>query len=447
MTLKQADNIHLIGVSGIGISAIAQWLLSMGKKVTGSDLKATDLSHRIENQGGKLVYGDHKAENVPDETQVIIYSPAIRDDNPERLIARENNITEISYPRALAELSQDYYKIAISGTHGKTTTTAMLANIFIQAKLDPTVVVGSIIPDWQSNFRLGKGKFIIFEADEYAKSFLHYQSDLAVILNIDNDHLDTYADLEEITATFRQFAEKLPSQGFCILNADNDGSISLAGSTQAQIRRYSLFQPEKIAWQQKGLIIEADLPDLGKIKIPVVGEHNLSNALAAVTAAQALEINKSAIKKGLIKFKGTWRRFQILGQINNSTIISDYAHHPTEIAATIRAAKLVFPKQKIVTIYQPHQKRRTKLLFTEIVEALKLSDKVYVTDIYDVAGRENYDNSVTAQDIVDKISQADYMAELIPKNEVIESLSQNNNIIIFMGAGSIHQMALKIIDK
>ncbi|MBU1148645.1 UDP-N-acetylmuramate--L-alanine ligase [Patescibacteria group bacterium] len=447
MTIKQASKIHVVGISGIGTSAVAQWLLSLGKKVTGSDLRATDLSARIEKKGAEITFGDHKAENVPNDAEMIIFSPAIPANNPERVKAQENDLTELSYPQALAELSHNYYKIAVSGTHGKTTTTAMLANIFIQAGLDPTVVVGSIISDWRSNFRLGKGKYLIFEADEYAKSFMHYQPDSVIVLNIDNDHLDTYSDLEDIIATFKQFVKKLPDHGFCILNADNDNSISLASATQAQVKKYSLLKPDKIDWQQKGMSIEADLPNLGKATIPVVGEHNLSNTLAALTAAQALEVDNLAIKKGLETYQGTWRRFEIMGQMNNSTIISDYAHHPTEIAATIKAAKQAFPDQSIVIIYQPHQKRRTKLLFTEIVEALKLSDKIYVTDIYDVAGRDNENDSVTAQDIVKKIDQAEYITELNAGNEVIKSLLKEKNIIIFMGAGSIHKMALEIIGK
>lgn len=440
--------IHFIGIGGIGMSALAQYYLNQGHKVSGSDLASSEITDLLRKKGAKVFIGKQKISNI--KTQIsksknclIIYSPAVQKNNPELKIARKLGIKCLTYPEALGELTKKYFTIAVSGTHGKSTTTAMLAVILIKAGFDPTVIVGTKLREFgNSNFRAGKSKYLLIEADEHFASFLNYWPKIIVITNIERDHLDYYKNLKNIKKAFCEFVGHLPPDGILVFNADDKNSKLKIKASRAQfkIQKYSLRQKEA--------------NKLRKI-LQVPGEHNVSNALAALTVARALGISDKISFKALSEYRGAWRRFEIKEfKIKNLKfkIVSDYAHHPTEIKATIRAAKEKFPGQKIWVVFQPHQIERTVSLFDDFVTAFDEADVVVLTNIFKVAGREKK-NPPKGKDIkalMSKIKkrrlQTYFISDLrkIPKflKKMLWQASYKKlgreDVILIMGAGDIY---------
>jgi len=396
----------------------------------------------LKKKGIKINIGKHKVKNLSKNTDLVIYSPAVQENNPELKIAQKNKIKCQSYPEALGDLTKKYFTIAISGTHGKSTTTAMTALILIKAGLDPTVILGTKLKEFNnSNFRKGKSKYLIIEADEWKASFLNYFPKIIALTNIEKEHLDYYKDINHILRTYQEYISHLPEKAVLIINKKDKNTLKLKTQfKKLKIKDY-FSNPRQI----------------GKLKkiLKVSGEHNILNALTALTIAQALKIPEKICFKALSEYRGAWRRFEESKlKIGNwrLKIISDYAHHPTEVRATLKAVREKFPKEKIWCIFQPHQYQRTFYLFRDFVKTFKQAidksniNKIIITDIYDVAGREkgNIKKKINSEKLVKEINKSS--AIYLPKQKIINYLKKNikgKEIIMIMGAGDIY----KIIDN
>lgn len=436
-------NIHCIGIGGIGLSALAQYYLKQGYRVSGSDKTASEMTAYLRKKGARVFIGEHKAKHVPQDAELILYSPAVQKNNPELTYAKKLNIKTLSYPEALGELTKSHYTVAVSGTHGKSTTTAMLALICVKAKLDPTVIVGTKLKEFKNtNCRIGKKIFkkgkplLIIEADEHFASFLNYSPDIIILTSIGKDHLDFYKTLSNILKTFKQYVSLLSKDGVLIANKDDENTRKIAKGRK--VRWYSLRQK-----------------DARKIQylLHVPGKHNVSNALAALTGARALNIPDAASFQALSEFKGTWRRFEIF-QLPRYTLISDYGHHPTEIEATLRAVRKKWPQNKIWLVFQPHQYDRTHRLFQDFVRVLKRApiDRIILTNIYDVAGREEkgIQSKVSCMKLAEAVNKT--TVECVPSFlSIISKLKKNlhkKDVIIVMGAGDIYdKLTVKLTNK
>jgi UDP-N-acetylmuramate--alanine ligase len=438
--------IHFIGIGGIGVSALARYYLGMGHQVSGSDLVSSEITAGLKKIGVRISIGKHKAENLPKDADLVIYSPAVPPTNPElkqayRIQNTKYFIQILSYPEALGELTKQHFTIAVSGTHGKSTTTAMLALILIKAGFDPTVIVGTKLKEFgDSNFRAGKSKYLVIEADEHMASFLNYWPKIIVLTNIEKDHLDYYKNLNNILKTFREYVGHLPKDGVLVINGD-DKNIRKIISNKFSIIKFQLKS--------------GDAKKLQKIlKIP--GEHNIYNALAALAAARALNIPDSVSFNALSKYKGAWRRFEIKQiKIPNRlkpktcTLISDYGHHPTKVRVTLEAARQKYPKRKIWCVYQPHQYQRTYYLFRDFVKVFKKAqiDKIIITDIFDVAGREEkiIKQKVSSEKLVKAIGKKNVI--YLANNKILEHLKSNlqgREVLIIMGAGDIYNLVSRL---
>lgn len=422
--------IHFIGIGGIGVSALARYYLEKGHLITGSDLDDSEITKELMKLGIKIFIGQKK-ENIHKDLDLIIYSPAVKKDNPEFKQAKKLKIKEIlSYPQALGKLTKEHFTIAVSGTHGKSTTTCMLGLLLIKAGFDPTVIVGTKFKEFNdSNFRMGKSKYLVIESCEHKESFLNYRPDIIVLTNIEEDHLDYYKNLNNILKAFKKHISYLPKQGFLIINKDDKNSINL--KSKVKIRKYSLKQKEAKKIKQI-------------LKVP--GQHNISNALAALEVARVLKIPDKVSFKALSEYKGSWRRFQIIR--NNPKIISDYGHHPTEIKATLEAVKEKWPNKTIWIVFQPHQHQRTYYLFDQFVESFNNANKVVLTDIFGVAGREDKriskkaDSKNLAKEIQKKGIETYFIKDFMKIPGFLKKKVKKNDIVLIMGAGDIY----KIVD-
>ncbi len=413
--------IHFIGIGGIGVSALAQYYLAKGNQVSGSDLVVSEITDFLEKKGIKI-FNRNSENNISKDIDLIIYSPAVRKDNPEIKKAKELKIKLQSYPEALGELTKEYYTIAVAGSHGKSTTTAMLGILMQNAGLDPTVIVGTKVKEFgNSNFRFGKSKFLVIEACEYDASFLHYFPKIIVITNIDKEHLDFFKTFANVKKAFKDFSKKLPKDGFLIENKNNKNLKT---------------EKEKIK---------------KVLKIP--GEHNVLNALAVLQVAKVLGVPEKISFKSLSKFEGTWRRFEIKkGKVGNKKIIliSDYAHHPNEIFASLSGAREKYPNKKIYCVFQPHQHQRTFYLLKDFIKVFRNSkiEKIIITDIYDVAGRETQkiNSEINSERLVEKIKKDSviYCATDNLEKYIKENIN-SGDVLIIMGAGDIYKLEKKFL--
>jgi UDP-N-acetylmuramate--alanine ligase len=422
--LTELRAVHFIGIGGIGISAIARMFHLEGKQVTGSDRGESKVTLELE-QAGIKVFLDQKAENVPARVDLVVYTLAIPPDNPEFVRAKELGVALLSYPEALGLVSAQKYTVGVTGTHGKTTTTAMLGKILIEAGLDPTAVVGSLVPEWNSNFRSGKSKYFVTEACEYRRSFLNLNPQAAIITNIDNDHLDYYKDLSDIESAFAEFAAKIPADGFLVCDPADERLASVLASAKCRIVDYMEYvsQSAPIALKQPG-------------------EHNQKDAAAALALAVELGVEEKTALNSLANFAGTWRRFEFKGKLPNGVMVyDDYAHHPTEIKATLQGAReLVGKDHKITVVFQPHLYSRTKLLLHEFADAFAAADLVLMPDIY--AAREINDGTISSRDVIGLIQAKGKDALYVPSfDELTKKLRDETaagkpgDMVISMGAG------------
>ena len=368
------------------MSALAQYYLSKGNEVSGSDLASSEITDFLKKLGVKIYIGANFKKNVPADADLVIFSPAVKPKNPEYRQAKKIKARMQSYPEALGELTKEYFTIAVSGTHGKSTTSSMIALVLERAGLDPTVIVGTKLKEFgNANFRAGLSKILVIEADEHFASFLNYWPKIIALTNIEREHLDYYKNLKNVLNAYKKYVSHLGKDGFLVLNEDDENISKVIFSIKNpvfQIEKYGLIQKE--AKQIKKVL-----------KIP--GQHNIYNALAVLTVARFLHVPDDITFKALSEFKGTWRRFEIKKGKTGITVVSDYGHHPTEVLATLKAVREKYPptgragaNKKIWCVFQPHQHQRTFYLFDDFVKVFRESpvDNIIITDIYEVAGRE-----------------------------------------------------------
>lgn len=437
----QAKNVHIIGLGGIGTSAVARLFLEQGARVSGSDMHVNSIIEDLKREGVDFRLG-HFSENIPRECDLVIYSRAIPATNVERQIASEQGMTIMSYPEFIGEIAKTKKTIAVSGTNGKSTTTAMIASILIEAGLDPLVIVGTQVPGWpKHNLHAGKGEWFVVEACEHLASFLNVKPDVAVITNITEDHLDYYRDLDHICETFNKWIAGVKSGGACVVNVGHDHCELQA---TASMIRFAV-QDRKIENTGQKFIVEDEVFDL---LIP--GEFNAENGAAAIMTAKCLGVSSEVCAKALKNFKGTWRRFERVGLWKGADIYSDYAHHPDAIEGTIEAFKEAYPKRRLVVVFEPHQRSRTKELFEEFVGAFDGVDELVLAEIYEVEGRDEGDD-ISSQQLVDRIKDRNVIDNVFfaPDYKAIEDYLRDHikpgDLLIFMGAGTIDNLARKLV--
>ena len=430
--IRRVMKIHFIGIGGIGVSALANYFLKKGYTVTGSDISSSEITEDLERDGAKVYIGPHNSKNVAANVDEVIYSPAIRLDNLEIIEAVNKKIKNHSYPEALGELTKQHFTIAVSGTHGKSTTTAMIGLLLEKAGLDPTVIVGTKLKEFgNSNCRVGKSDYFVIEADEHMASFLNYWPKIIVLTTIEADHLDYYQNLSNIIKNFEKYISHLPKNGWIVANRDDKNIRRAVAGKKYKKVFYSLRQKEAKKLKEK-------------LQIP--GDHNIFNALSALAVARILKIPDEVSLKALSNYRGAWRRFEIKSLMLNEkkiTVISDYAHHPTEIKVTLKAARDKYPRSKIWCVFQPHQYQRTYYLFDGFVKTFKKTpvDKAIITDIYDVVGRENQviKAKISSLKLVKKINKKNVI--YLPKKEILNYLKKcvsELEVLVVMGAGDIY---------
>ena len=449
------QHLHFAGIGGIGMSGIAEVLLNLGYTISGSDLKLSPTTDRLA-QLGATIYEGHAAKNVAG-AKALVVSSAVDESNSEVQEARRLQIPVIPRGELLAELMRLKYGIAVAGSHGKTTTTSMIATILSHAGKDPTVVVGGKVSSMGgSNARVGKSDFLVVESDESDGSFLKLSPILAIVTNIDREHLDHYADIEAIRAAFTEFVNKVPFYGAAILCLDSENvqsilpdvrrrTITYGRSAQADFRPYD---------QQTGdfhttFQLRSRTADLGEFRLNVPGDHNVLNATAAIAAAVELGVEPDIVREGLSKFTGVGRRFEVKGTIDGVAVIDDYGHHPTEILATLAAAKSIC-RGRIHVLFQPHRYTRTQHLMDDFARAFHSADHVVVLDIY--AASEKPIDGVTSVALVERMRQfghrgVEYAASAGAGVEAIARGAESGDIILTLGAGSVSQLGEKILES
>lgn len=447
-------NIHFVGIGGIGMSGIAEVLLNLGYRVSGSDVKESEVTRRLQTLGCEISYG-HQRENVK-EADVVVVSSAIRPTNPEIKVAEERLIPIIPRAEMLAELMRMKVGIAIAGTHGKTTTTSLIATVLGAAGLDPTVVIGGRLNSIGSNAKLGQGEFLVAEADESDGSFLKLMPTIAVVTNIDPEHLDYYKGIEEIKEAFLQFLNRIPFFGLAVLCLDHPNVQSLLPRLKKRFTTYGLttqadFHAEEIEFD--GISAAFDVlfhrEKIGRLRIRMPGLHSVYNALAAVATAFELDIPFQTVQEALKDFGGIQRRFQIKGEKKGVLIVDDYGHHPVEIVATLKAAKAGW-KRRVIAVFQPHRYTRTQTLFQEFLAAFYDADILILTDIY--AAGEDRIEGVEARALFEGIREYGHkdVTYLSNKKEIVDHLLRiiaPGDMVITLGAGDIWQVSEELVKR
>ena len=442
-------HIHFIGIGGSGMNGIAQVLLNQGFFITGSDLKESQTIENLRNMGAKVFIG-HKPENV-EGADVVVYSSAVKEDNVELLRAKELGIPTIPRGEMLAELMRFKYGIAISGSHGKTTTTSMIGTILGKTGLDPTVVIGGKLEAYGSNARLGQGDFLVTEADESDGSFLKLTPTIVTINNIDIEHLGFYKDLEDIKKAFIEFANKVPFYGAVAVNVDDPNTSSIIPFIEKKVIKFGLSKEADVRGHDLKLIngrYKFKVNDFGEIHLSIPGKHSVYNALAAISVALELEVPFCVIKESLENFKNANRRFEIKYD-NGITVIDDYAHHPTEIKATLSAAKEMFPDRRIIVVFQPHRYSRVFSLFDEFAKSFDIPDITFITEIYSAGEKEI--EGISGKALAEKTkkeSQKDvfYCKDIDECFKAIKNIVKDNDVILILGAGNITQLSTKLSE-
>jgi UDP-N-acetylmuramate--alanine ligase len=455
---RHFKNIHFIGIGGIGMSGIAEVLCNLGFQVSGSDLRKSKNTERLETLHQVKIYEGHRAENVGD-AEVVVYSSAVKEDNPEVVIAKSKGIPVIPRAEMLAELmTLKPYAVAIAGTHGKTSTTSMVATILGHAGLDPTTVVGGVVNTLGSNARLGKSDWFVTEADESDRSFLMLYPTVAVVTNIDKEHMESYKGMDDVVQCFTDFVNKVPFYGATILCLDDPNvqliipkikrrRVTYGLTAQADVSAHDIRYNENFGstfsvWKGKEV--------LGEINLPVPGKHNIYNALAATSVALELDVPFEKIAESFTSFQNANRRFQFKGEANGIFVVDDYGHHPTEILATLSAAKNGSGGRRTVVVFQPHRFSRTNELMNEFALAFNNADVLFVSDIY--AASETPIEGVTAEILTENIRRyghknAQYIGDIDGAAEKIIPFLQPNDLVITLGAGSITKLSDEILEK
>ena len=449
-------HVHFIGIGGISMSGLAHILIGRHFTVSGSDSHESELTDALEKEGCTCFY-KQEASNIHPDYDVVVYTAAISDSNPELARARELGIPTLTRAELLGQLMKNY-KVAVNvaGTHGKTTTTSMITEILLAGNCDPTISVGGILHSIGGNVRVGKSDIFVTEACEYTNSFLSFYPTIDVILNVKADHLDFFKDIDDIRHSFRLFAEKLPADGTLIINSDTPHYEDIIRDLPCEVITYGLeheadYTATDITYDTFGHPTFTCLhhgETTGTFSLKVPGIHNVSNALSVIALGEKLGMDDATIQKGLINFTGTDRRFQFKGNIGDITVIDDYAHHPTEIKATLTSAKN-YPHKKTWCIFQPHTYTRTKALLPEFAEALTLADHVVLANIY--AARETDTLGISSADLQKRIQELGTPCEYFPTFDEIENYLLENcqpgDLLITMGAGDVYQIGEKLLGK
>ncbi len=446
--------IHFVGIGGIGMSGIAELLISLGYKVSGSDIKSSAITKRLEKQGAKIFIG-HKKDQIKGAS-VVVTSTAISDDNPEVVQAKENLIPIIPRAEMLAELMRIKYSIAVSGAHGKTSTTSMVAEILNTAGLDPTVIIGGLLKSLDTNALHGKGEFIVAEADESDGSFLKYSPALAIVTNIDLEHLDYYKGIEDIKEKFVQFINSVPFYGLAILCLDNEHVQNILPKIEVRYTTFGMTaqadtQAKNIYFKnnQSFFTVIHNKEKLGEVTLNLAGEHNISNALASIATGLELNIDFNTIKNALEKIQGVKRRLEIKGDKKGILVMDDYGHHPTEIRATLEAVRKSYSDKRIVVLFQPHRYTRTKELFDDFTRSFYRSDILILLPIY--AASEKKIKGVNSEKLQQGIrshghKDVTYAADFDEALSILTKTIKKNDLILTLGAGDIYTLGEKLVE-
>lgn len=448
--LEKGAHIHMIGVGGISMSALAEMLLYLGYEVSGSDSSESALLKELETKGVKINIGQC-AENIKNP-DAVCYTAAISPNNPELVAAKKLGVPVMERAELLGALMELYkYPIAVAGTHGKTTTTSMLSLALLAADCDPTILVGGELAQIGGNCRIGGTDYLPFEACEYVESFLHFKPFLSIITNVEEDHLDYFSGINHIISSFEKFARLTSPLGCIIVCSDDKYACDVVQNVDKKVLRYGIedadadYTAKDIVFDEKGcgkFTAVKQGEELIKIKLNVPGRHNILNALAVIAAADFLGLDMEKISKGISDFGGTKRRFQRIGEVNGCEVIDDYAHHPTEIRATLETAKKM-TKNKVWVAFQPHTYSRTKALLDEFSEVLPIADRVLICDVF--PAREEYDGTIHSCDLAMKIDGAVYMNDMEAMERYLRANLEENDMLITMGAGDVYKIAYNIV--
>ena len=453
--IKKYKNIYMIGIGGVSMSGIAEILKHWGFNVTGSDANSSSITDKLNSKGIQVTIG-HNIDAVK-KSDIVVYSAAVKQDDPELVEAKKLNIPTVERAEFLGEITKCYKDtVTIAGTHGKTTTTSMVSLSFLESNLDPSIQVGAILEQISGNNKVGNSEHFIIEACEYVESFLKFNPKSAIILNIDNDHLDYFKTFENVKKAFIKYVELLPEDGFLVLNGDDSNCLDLQNHTKAKCITYGITNKHTDFFAVNIVFDDNGFPEFdvyqndkfySRIKLSVPGMHNVSNCLACIAMCHQYGISADSIKNALVNFRGANRRFEYKGMVNGAKVFDDYGHHPTEIIAT---AKSLMNKKynNSWVVFQPHTYSRTKNLLEDFAKALLNFDNIIVVDIY--AARETNTYGVSSKDLVDKIHSLGKTAEYIPDFEQCVNYVKNNvkenDIVLTLGAGTVTQIGPLLVD-
>ena len=447
--IQPNSHIYFIGIGGISMSGLAEILKDRGCQVSGTDIKESDVTKHLESLGISIHYG-HRAENITDDIDLVVYTAAIHPGNPELEAAKEKQIPLMDRARLLGHIMEEYqYSVAVAGTHGKTTTTSMVSEILLEAEKDPTITVGGILPAIHSNVKIGHSPYFVAEACEYFDSFLQFTPLVGVILNVEADHLDYFKTLDNIRRSFHAFAQRIPAGGLLVLNASIAHPEELEENLHCSVETFGL--KENACWQARNIVHEPngknsfDVYYQGEfytsVHLDIPGKHNITNALAAVASAHFLDIPAEVCARGLSHFTGVNRRFQRKGEKRGIVVIDDYAHHPTEIMATLSAARNV-RHNKLWCVFQPHTYSRTKNLFDEFGRAFGDADEIIVADIY--AARATDEGTISAAMLAERIAKeggnARYVGDFAAIRQHLETHCRTGDLLLTVGAGDVYKI-------
>jgi UDP-N-acetylmuramate--alanine ligase len=450
--------VFLSGIGGIGVSGVAKILREGGHRVSGSDLKGSPVTAELEALGIPVALGPQKAENVPPDAALVVCSAAIKPGHPEIEEARRRRIPVLKYAQILGRLMAGRRGICVAGTHGKTTTTAMIAHVLVAAGLDPTMVVGGDIPALGGTSRVGRSDLMVAEACEYDRSFLNLHPSFAVVTNIEEDHLDYYKDLREIRDAFRCFGNLVPPRGRLFTCAEDRGAVLTLSGLDAPLTTYAIDVPAdyravevSLAHGRPRYALEVGGARACEVALAVPGRHNVLDSLAAIAVAEACGVPPARAAEALAEFRGVKRRFHVIHEQDGIAVVDDYAHHPTEVRTAIRAARERFPNGRVIAVFQPHQHSRTRHLLADFARALEEADKVILPDIYFARDSEADRQAVSSDDLCAALKQEGVDARYIPELDAIGRFAAHaarpGDTILTMGAGDIWRVAWAIREN
>lgn len=448
--------VHLVGIGGAHMSAIAQILHAWGHTITGSDQKASAMTAKLEALGIRVSIG-HAAENVGD-AGLVVFTSAAHGDNPEIAEARRRGIPAIKRAEMVARLMRGRYSIAVAGTHGKTTTSGLIAHMLVEAKLDPTYLIGGEVRSLGTNAAPGKGRYIVVEADEYDRAFLSYTPDVAVVTNIEPDHMDIYGTEAELTSAFGQFMAAAPAEGHVIACADSPRVVATVAATEIKARDVATYAVEQpAAWRAGGItqheraqsfVVEHIGDEIGAFTIALPGRHNVSNALAGIAAGSTIGISTETMQAALASYRGAQRRFEFVGEARGVTVMDDYAHHPTEVrVGTIAAARERFPGRRLIVLFQPHTFTRTAYLLDDWKTCFAGADAVYITHTY--AAREEADAGMSGRDLAALVTApaAIYVDSFEDAADRLAADLRDGDVFFTVGAGDVDSVGPMVLER